>query len=103
MPISTRPSLRAITLLERKYQKNVLMTIEKIIRFRYTFMFSTNGEPKRNGTNRLTPRIKVVLKKAAPMMLPNAKLEWPRSIDLTPIVNSGRLVPIATIVAPIIC
>jgi hypothetical protein len=75
MPISTRPSLSAITLLERKYQKKVLITIEKIIRFRYTFMFKTIGEPIRAGTNRLTPRIKVVLKNAAPIMLPNAKLE----------------------------
>ncbi len=87
--------------LERKYQKNVFVTMENMIRLRYTFMSMLSGEPNSMGTNKVMPKISVVLKKAEPIMLPKAKLACPRKIDLTPMVNSGMLVPNATMVAPI--
>ncbi len=60
-------------------------------------------EPTNAGTNSVMPKMSVVLKKLAPIMLPRAKLGCPRRIDFTPIVSSGMLVPSATIVAPITC
>ena len=66
-------------------------------------MLRMTAEPISIGANRVTPRMRVVLKKAAPMMLPNAKLGCPRRMAFTPMVNSGMLVPTATMVAPMTC
>ena len=47
------------------------------------------------------PKIKVMFMKALPTMLPSARSAWPFLRESRLVTNSGKLVPMATIVAPI--
>ena len=50
----------------------------------------------------LTPDTKTMLKRFAPIMLPSDRELWPLISDVTAVTNSGKDVPRATIVRPII-
>jgi hypothetical protein len=62
------PSLQLIFSLERKYQKNKLVIIENITRFRKTSTFMMTDEPTRAGKESVIPKIKVMLTKLLPIM-----------------------------------
>ena len=97
------PSLQLICSRDRKYQKNKLVIIEKMIKFWKISIFKLIGTPVRVGKKKVIPKIMVVFRKLAPIMLPTARLACPLNTDFKPIVNSGRLVPNAIMVAPITC
>jgi len=97
------PSLQLICSRDRKYQKNKLVIIEKMIRFWKISIFKLIGTPVNVGKKKVKPKIKVVFRKLAPIILPAARLACPLHTDFKPIVNSGRLVAKAIIVAPMTC
>lgn len=101
MERKTTPSCQLILPLERKYQKNKFVIIEKIMRFWKTLISIRMGEPTSAGTKRATPKIRVMFMKLLPMMSPNASAEWPFRNAFKSNVSSGRLVPKAIMVAPI--
>ncbi len=72
------------------------MISEKRTGFENAVMLMTDDE-----AIRATPRMRVILMKHSPMMLPNAKLRSPFLTDDVLVKNAGMLVPKATIVAPI--
>jgi hypothetical protein len=95
------PSFQLMVSLDKKYQKNRFVRMENITKFWNTSMFKVMDVPISVGTKNVIPKIKVILKKLAPIRLPNARPEWPLKIDFSPMVISGKLVPKAIIVAPI--
>jgi hypothetical protein len=99
----TAPSFQLIFSLERKYQKNKFVIIENMTRFWKTLMFICTGEPTSAGTKRVTPKISVMFTKLLPIMSPKASPECPLRNAFKSKVSSGRLVPKAITVAPIIC
>jgi len=67
-----------------------------MINFEKTTMSTLKGA----ATN-VTPKIRVIFIKQLPTMLPSARSGCPFFIESRLVTNSGKLVPIATIVAPI--
>src|SRR3972149_10737205 len=89
------PSLQLILSLPKKYHKNRLMMSENMTKFEKAAMLTVRGD-----AINATPRIRVMLMKPLPIMLPSAKSKCPFRAELTLVANSGILVPKATIVAP---
>ena len=90
------PSLQLILSLDRKYHKNRFVISENIAIFENAAMSILKGD-----AINATPRMRVMLMKQLPTMLPRAKSKKPFRTELTLVANSGMLVPKATTVAPI--
>ena len=69
---------------------------ENIIKSEKTFMFTSSGDAIRG-----IPKINVMFMKQLPAMFPKASAHCSLAIAFMLRVSSGRLVPNATIVAPI--
>jgi len=95
------PSFQLSLPVEKKYHRNKLAIREKMTRSEKTTMFTLKGVPTSAGATNVTPRIRVMFMKQLPTMLPKAKAECPVRKLLMLVENSGKLVPIAMIVAPI--
>jgi len=70
------PSLQLIV-HEIEVQKNKLVIIEKMIRFWKISIFKLIGTPVNVGKKKVKPKIKVVFRKLAPIILPAARLACP--------------------------
>src|SRR3972149_2252810 len=90
------PSLQLILSLPKKYHKNRFMISENRAKLEKAAMLTVRGD-----AISATPRMSVVLMKALPTMLPSARSKCPFRAELTLVANSGKVVPKATIVAPI--
>ena len=66
------PSAQPIFSLDKKYQKNKLVIMEKITRSWKTTIFIDIGEPMKAGTKSVMPKIRVMFTKLLPMMSPKA-------------------------------
>jgi len=96
MTSKTIPSRLPILSLDIKYHRTRLVINEKTIRSEKASMSTRKGVAIRE-----IPRINVKFIKQLPMMLLNARSECPFLTESTPVDSSGKLVPKATIVAPI--
>jgi hypothetical protein len=93
----TDPSLQVIFSLERKYQRKRLVINENRTRLENAAMSTVNGDD----TNE-TPKMHVMFMKQLPTMFPKAKFKCPFFVALMLVASSGRLVPRAMTVAPMI-
>jgi hypothetical protein len=76
---------------------NRLTIIRNKIKFENTCMLTFSGE-----NSRTRPKIKVILVRELPITSPNARFIFLRFSALISTENSGKDVPVATIVAPTI-
>ena len=90
------PSRHAIFSLDKKYHKKLVATNEKIISSEKASISTRKG-----AAINIMPKINVIFIKQLPTILPNARSACPFLTEPILVTNSGRLVPIATMVPPI--
>jgi hypothetical protein len=94
----TAPSFQLIFSLERKYHRKRLVITENMTKLEKVGTISTLKDEAINGI----PKIHVVFMKQVPTIFPNARSKCPFSTAPTLTTNTGKLVPKATTVEPII-
>jgi hypothetical protein len=92
------PSFQPSLSIDKKYHRKRLATKENMTRSVKKVMFLT----EKGAASSVIPKIKVMLMKPLPTIFPKPKAECPPRKAFTVVENSGRLVPKAMIVAPII-
>src|SRR3990170_2830902 len=92
------PSFQASLSIDKKYHRNKLATKENMTKSVKKVMFLT----EKGAASSVIPRIRVVLMKPLPTIFPKPKAECPPRKAFTVVENSGKLVPKAMMVAPII-
>jgi len=91
----TVPSRRPVLSFERKYHKRRFVINEKRVTLEKALMLIVKDD-----VINVIPRIRVMLMKQLPIILPNASSRWPFLTAPKLVDSSGTLVPKATTVAP---